>query len=223
MQWPPPRPGGAGIEDHFNDGRFHDLMVRVTGDVVRQAQAALLTSSRAHGGRLPADCWGISPCRPTGLDSDRPGPGGPGRVRRRHAGRPGADRRGARAPRRDEPVLHAPRHHRATARGRAAWREGPGRRRRALEQPRGDRGGEASLCGSRRRRRRGLGAAGHHRPYQGRHRRRRRQLRHAQPRRLGALPELGARDDRREREGALLSVVSRSSSRTRDRRCPPRC
>ena len=47
--------GGAGIEDHFNDGRFHDLMVRVTGDVVRQAQAAFLTSFRGHGGSLPAD------------------------------------------------------------------------------------------------------------------------------------------------------------------------
>jgi cardiolipin synthase len=38
--------GGAGIEDHFEDGRFHDVMVRVTGDVVRQAQAAFLTSLR---------------------------------------------------------------------------------------------------------------------------------------------------------------------------------
>jgi cardiolipin synthase len=47
--------GGAGIEDHFNDGRFHDLMVRVTGDVVRQAQAAFLTSFHGHGGPLPAD------------------------------------------------------------------------------------------------------------------------------------------------------------------------
>jgi cardiolipin synthase A/B len=47
--------GGAGIEDHFENGRFHDLMVRVTGDVVRQAQAAFLTSFRGHGGPLPAD------------------------------------------------------------------------------------------------------------------------------------------------------------------------
>ena len=47
--------GGAGIEDHFEDGRFHDVMVRVTGDVVRQAQAAFLTSFRGHGGPLPAD------------------------------------------------------------------------------------------------------------------------------------------------------------------------
>src|SRR4051812_11612629 len=26
--------GGAGIEDHFNDGRFHDLFMRVSGPVV---------------------------------------------------------------------------------------------------------------------------------------------------------------------------------------------
>jgi cardiolipin synthase len=47
--------GGAGIEDHFGNGGFHDVMVRVTGDVVRQAQAAFLTSFRGHGGPLPAD------------------------------------------------------------------------------------------------------------------------------------------------------------------------
>ena len=46
--------GGAGIEDHFDDGRFHDVMVRVTGDVVRQAQTAFLTSFRGHGGPLAA-------------------------------------------------------------------------------------------------------------------------------------------------------------------------
>ena len=47
--------GGAGIEDHFNDGRFHDLMARVTGDVVRQAQAAFLTSFHGHAGPLPTE------------------------------------------------------------------------------------------------------------------------------------------------------------------------
>ena len=47
--------GGAGIEDHFENGGFHDVMVRVTGDVVRQAQAAFLTSFRGHGGPLPED------------------------------------------------------------------------------------------------------------------------------------------------------------------------
>jgi cardiolipin synthase len=46
--------GGAGIEDHFASGAFHDVMVRVTGDVVLQAQAAFLTSFRGHGGSLPA-------------------------------------------------------------------------------------------------------------------------------------------------------------------------
>ncbi len=47
--------GGAGIEDHFENGGFHDVMVRVTGGVVRQAQAAFLTSFQGHGGALRAD------------------------------------------------------------------------------------------------------------------------------------------------------------------------
>src|SRR5688500_1988695 len=47
--------GGAGIEDHFEDGDFHDVMVRVTGDVVRQAQAAFLTSFNGHGGPVPSE------------------------------------------------------------------------------------------------------------------------------------------------------------------------
>ena len=53
--------GGAGIEDHFHDGGFHDVMVRVTGDVVRQAQAAFLTSFHAHGGPVPADLSALFP------------------------------------------------------------------------------------------------------------------------------------------------------------------
>ncbi len=40
--------GGAGIEDHFHDGRFFDVMVRVTGDVVRLSQAVFLTSFASH-------------------------------------------------------------------------------------------------------------------------------------------------------------------------------
>src|SRR4051812_7041534 len=47
--------GGAGIEDHFRTGEFHDVMVRVTGNVVRQAQAAFVSSFRGHGGPLPGD------------------------------------------------------------------------------------------------------------------------------------------------------------------------
>ena len=56
--------GGAGVEDNFADGRFHDVMVRVTGDVVRQAQAAFLTSFRAHGGPLPAELGRYFPPQP---------------------------------------------------------------------------------------------------------------------------------------------------------------
>jgi cardiolipin synthase len=58
--------GGAGIEDHFADGRFHDLMVRVTGAVVRQAQAAFLMSFHGHGGPLPAD---LGHCFPAPADA----------------------------------------------------------------------------------------------------------------------------------------------------------
>ena len=53
--------GGAGIEDHFENGGFHDVMVRVTGDVVRQAQAAFLTSFRGHGGPLPSELSSFFP------------------------------------------------------------------------------------------------------------------------------------------------------------------
>jgi cardiolipin synthase len=58
--------GGAGIEDHFQNGEFHDVMVRVTGDVVRQAQAAFLTSFRGHAGPLPTD---LSPLFPEPAES----------------------------------------------------------------------------------------------------------------------------------------------------------
>jgi cardiolipin synthase len=53
--------GGAGIEDHFHDGGFHDVMVRVTGDVVRQAQAAFLTSFAGHGGPAPEALGALFP------------------------------------------------------------------------------------------------------------------------------------------------------------------
>jgi cardiolipin synthase A/B len=47
--------GGAGIEDHFEDGRFHDLFLRVTGPVVSQLQLVFLGGFRWLGGELPAD------------------------------------------------------------------------------------------------------------------------------------------------------------------------
>ena len=53
--------GGAGLEDHFEDGSFHDVMVRVTGDVVRQAQAAFLGGFQRRGGPLPGDLSRLFP------------------------------------------------------------------------------------------------------------------------------------------------------------------
>ncbi|HET9324645.1 MAG TPA: phosphatidylserine/phosphatidylglycerophosphate/cardiolipin synthase family protein [Gaiellaceae bacterium] len=46
--------GGAGIEDHFQDGRFHDLFLRSEGPVVSQLQLVFLASFRWLGGSVPA-------------------------------------------------------------------------------------------------------------------------------------------------------------------------
>lgn len=46
--------GGAGIEDHFDDGRFHDLFLRVTGPVVAQLQLVFLAGFRWLGGEIPS-------------------------------------------------------------------------------------------------------------------------------------------------------------------------
>jgi cardiolipin synthase A/B len=46
--------GGAGIEDHFQNGRFHDLFLRVAGPVVAQLQLVFLASFRWLGGVVPA-------------------------------------------------------------------------------------------------------------------------------------------------------------------------
>lgn len=45
--------GGAGIEDHFEDGRFHDLFLRVTGPVVSQLQLVFVAGFRWLGGAIP--------------------------------------------------------------------------------------------------------------------------------------------------------------------------
>ncbi len=47
--------GGAGIEDHFENGLFHDVYVRVTGPVTRQVQALYLATFGYHGGTLASD------------------------------------------------------------------------------------------------------------------------------------------------------------------------
>ena len=62
--------GGAGIEDHFQDGRFHDLFVRVTGPVVNQFQLIYLASLRWLGATVaPADLAALFPTVDTGPDS----------------------------------------------------------------------------------------------------------------------------------------------------------
>ncbi len=47
--------GGSGIEDHYNDERFYDVMARLTGPVVSSLQTVFLASWRHHGGTLPWD------------------------------------------------------------------------------------------------------------------------------------------------------------------------
>lgn len=47
--------GGMGIEDHFNDGEFSDIMLRFEGEAVAQLQAVLLGTFRHQGGPLPGD------------------------------------------------------------------------------------------------------------------------------------------------------------------------
>ena len=194
--------GGAGIEDHFENGGFHDVMVRVTGDVVRQAQAAFLTSFRGHGGPLPSQLSSFFPepadpgSTPIALAQVIPG----GHVAASQAIREQID--GARE-RLDvmNPYL--------TDRGMIdrivaaapARRAGEGRHLEDVQQRTGDGCAEAPLPGPARGGRRGVGAPGHRRPREGRRRRRRRQLRHRESRRLGALPQLGDHDDRAERRG----------------------
>jgi cardiolipin synthase A/B len=45
--------GGAGIEDHFENGEFHDLFVRVEGPVVSQLQLVFVASLRWLEGEIP--------------------------------------------------------------------------------------------------------------------------------------------------------------------------
>jgi cardiolipin synthase len=47
--------GGAGVADHFEDGRFHDLFLRVTGAVVSQLQLVFVASFRWLEGPLRED------------------------------------------------------------------------------------------------------------------------------------------------------------------------
>ena len=62
--------GGAGFEDHFNGGNYHDDYVRVTGAVVRQMQLVFLTSFHVLGGPSPV----------SGFDRYFPVPDSPGSI-----------------------------------------------------------------------------------------------------------------------------------------------
>jgi len=65
--------GGAGFQDHFNGGTFHDVFVRVEGDVVRQMQAAFLTSFCSLGGPVSGE--------PGSLEAYFPALADPGTIR----------------------------------------------------------------------------------------------------------------------------------------------
>lgn len=62
--------GGAGIEDHFEDGRFHDLFLRVEGPVVAQLQLVFVAGFRWLGGTIPvADLDALFPLLEPGADA----------------------------------------------------------------------------------------------------------------------------------------------------------
>jgi cardiolipin synthase len=103
--------GGAGVEDHFENGGFHDVMARVTGNVVRQAQALFLTAFRAHGGTRPRIV--SAPAQPAAGRSRSRCSGRARRVRVGDAGDLRADRPRADAARHHESVLHRRRDGRA--------------------------------------------------------------------------------------------------------------
>ncbi len=58
--------GGMGIEDHFNDGEFSDIMVRFEGEAVGQLQAIILGTFRHQGGPLPTDAGSFDRWFPKG-------------------------------------------------------------------------------------------------------------------------------------------------------------
>jgi cardiolipin synthase len=51
--------GGPGIEDHYADDTFHDVMLRLEGPIVAQLQAVFLLSWQFQGGPLPATAAGL--------------------------------------------------------------------------------------------------------------------------------------------------------------------
>ena len=61
--------GGAGIEDHFQDGRFHDLFLRIEGPVVAQLQLVFVATFHwLHGEIDPAELDSLFPSLDGGAD-----------------------------------------------------------------------------------------------------------------------------------------------------------
>ena len=122
--------GGAGIEDHFQDGRFHDLFLRVTGPVVSQLQLVFVASFRWLGGEIPSEeLDGLFPLEPAGRDPcGRPAQRA-GQVPPDHRPDRADARRRARDPRRRQSLRHRSRHDRPDRAG------GPARGARAALRP----------------------------------------------------------------------------------------
>lgn len=57
--------GGAGLEDHFQDGSYTDVFMRFEGDAVLQLQLVFLTSFDVLGGELPSSTTDLAPYFPT--------------------------------------------------------------------------------------------------------------------------------------------------------------
>ena len=120
--------GGAGIEDHFENGAFHDLFVRVEGPIVAQLQLVFVASLRWLGGEIPPES--IPELFPTldegpSPDLGRRAPQRAGPVQADHGRDRDAHRRSTGHARCRESVRHRPRHDRTDRRGGGSWRPRP--------------------------------------------------------------------------------------------------
>jgi cardiolipin synthase len=62
--------GGPGIEDHYADETFHDVMLRLEGPIVAQLQSVFLLSWHFQGGPLPATAGELDRFFPAPPDGD---------------------------------------------------------------------------------------------------------------------------------------------------------